>query len=155
VVCVAKFEDAIYVLHCFQKKTQQTSQKDLDLATKRYKICWKNSRHDYQPICSVWDAIEDTPQQAASMKARSSLMMALSEIIHERGLTQADAEQLFGVTQPRISDLVRGKLHLFSLDTLMDMAATAGLDPTVKLSKPKVARPSRRGTAGKRPMALA
>lgn len=106
-------------------------------------------------FASVWDAIEDTPQQAASMKARSSLMMALSEIISERGLTQADAAQLFGVTQPRISDLVRGKLHLFSLDTLMDMAATAGLDPTVKLSKPKVARPSRRVVSGRRPITLA
>lgn len=104
---------------------------------------------------SVWDAIEDTPQQAASLKARSSLMMALSEVIRERGLTQAEAALLFGVTQPRISDLVRGKLHLFSLDTLMDMAATAGMDPTVKLSKPKVARISRRTAAGKRGAALA
>lgn len=87
---------------------------------------------------SVWDAIENTPQEAASMKARSRLMMELSAVIQERGMTQADAAELFGVTQPRISDLVRGKLHLFSLDTLMDMAATAGMAPVVKLSKPKI-----------------
>lgn len=43
---------------------------------------------------------------------------------------------MFGVTQTRISDLVRGKINLFSLDTLVDMAATAGMSPTVKLSKP-------------------
>ncbi len=52
-------------------------------------------------------------------------------------MTQGDAAALFGVTQPRMSDLMRGKINLFSLDTLIDMAATAGMSPTVKLSKPK------------------
>ncbi len=85
---------------------------------------------------SVWDALEDTPQAVASMKARSALMMALTQVIEDRGITQAEAAVLFGVTQPRISDLVRGKINLFSLDTLVDMAATAGMSPTVKLSKP-------------------
>ncbi len=86
---------------------------------------------------SVWDALEDTPQAAASMKARSAVMMELSKVIERRGMTQADAAALFGVTQPRISDLVRGKIELFSLDTLIDMAATAGMTPTVKLSRAK------------------
>ena len=86
---------------------------------------------------SVWDAIEDTPQQAASMKARSALMMALSATIQERGMTQSDAAALFGVTQPRISDLMRGKVNLFSLDTLIDMAATAGMAPIVKVTRLK------------------
>ena len=71
------------------------------------------------------------------MKARSALMMALAEVIRERGMTQAEAACLFGVTQPRVSDLVRGKINLFSLDTLIDMAATAGMAPTVTVSKPK------------------
>ena len=92
---------------------------------------------DKQRFISVWDALEDTPQQAASMRARSELMMNLTEIIRERGMTQSDAAALFGVTQPRISDLTRGKINLFSLDTLIDMAATAGMSPTVKVSKPK------------------
>ena len=101
---------------------------------------------DKQRFSSVWDAIEDTPQQAASMRARSELMMNLTEVIRERGMTQADAAALFGVTQPRVSDLMRGKINLFSLDTLIDMAATAGMSPTVKVSKPKAvkhARPKR------------
>ncbi len=89
---------------------------------------------------SVWDALEDTPQAAASMKARSAVMMELSKVIERRGMTQADAAALFGVTQPRISDLVRGKIELFSLDTLIDMAATAGMTPTVKLSRAKAKR---------------
>jgi predicted XRE-type DNA-binding protein len=89
---------------------------------------------------SVWDAITDTPQETASMKARSKLMMELSEIIHSRKLRQKDAAELFGVTQPRISDLTRGKIHLFSLDMLMDMASTAGMDPEVSISKPRIKR---------------
>lgn len=88
-------------------------------------------------FASVWDAIEDTPQEAASMKARSALMMELSAAIQERGMTQGAAAALFGVTQPRISDLMRGKVNLFSLDTLIDMAATAGMAPMVKISKLK------------------
>ena len=71
------------------------------------------------------------------MKARSALMMALAEILRERGMTQGEAASLFGVTQPRVSDLVRGKIDLFSLDTLIGMAATAGMNPMVKVSKPK------------------
>ena len=90
-----------------------------------------------QTFTSVWDAIEDTPQAAASMKARSTLLMELANVIQKRGMTQAEAAELFGVTQPRISDLVRGKIDLFSLDTLMNMASTAGMSPVVKLSKPK------------------
>ena len=89
---------------------------------------------------SVWVAIEDTPQEAASMRARSDLMMNLAEVIRQQGMTQAQAASLFGVTQPRISDLMRGKVNLFSLDTLMDMASTAGMSPVVKVSKPKLGR---------------
>jgi len=96
-----------------------------------------------QKFTSVWDAIEDTPKAAASMKARSTLLMELSNIIQKRGMTQSEAAELFGVTQPRISDLMRGKINLFSLDMLMDMASTAGMSPVVKLSKPK-ALPAKR-----------
>lgn len=103
-----------------------------------------------QRFTSVWDAIENTPQEAASMKARAALMMGLSEVIRQQGITQAQAATLFGVTQPRVSDLMRGKVSLFSLDTLMDMAATAGMAPTIKVTAPKaipVKRASHRVTA--------
>ena len=76
---------------------------------------------------SVWDAIEDTPEEAENMKLRSSLMMALKAHMERVGLTQSDAATLFGVTQPRVSDLVRGKINLFGLDALVNMAAAAGL----------------------------
>jgi predicted XRE-type DNA-binding protein len=94
-------------------------------------------RTEKQRFSSVWDAIEDAPQEAASMKCHSALMMKLSTVIQSSGMTQSDAAALFGVTQPRASDLMRGKMNLFSLDTLIDMAATAGMSPTVKVTKPK------------------
>ena len=84
-------------------------------------------------------AIEDTPQQAASMRAKSELMEALEQTIRQRGMTQQDAAALFGVTQPRISDLMRGKISLFSLDALMDMAATAGLHPHIVIEREPLA----------------
>jgi predicted XRE-type DNA-binding protein len=84
---------------------------------------------------SVWDAIEDTPQEAASMRARSHLMIELTELIRHEGWTQKVAAERFGVTQPRISDLMRGKVDLFSLDTLIDMATVAGLSPRIMIRK--------------------
>ena len=71
---------------------------------------------------SVWDAIEDTPAQAENMRLRSSLMMALKQHISREGLTQSQAAKVFGVTQPRVSDLIRGKIELFGLDSLVNMA---------------------------------
>lgn len=86
---------------------------------------------------SVWDAIEDTPEEAENMKLRSSLMMALKTHLVRGGLSQAQIAKLFGVTQPRVSDLMRGKIDLFGLDALVNMATIAGL--RVKLSVRKAA----------------
>ena len=81
---------------------------------------------------SVWDAIEDTPQQAASMRARSELLMVLQVWVRTSGMIQADAVALFGITQPRMSDLMRGKISLFGLESLLNMATVAGLEPDRK-----------------------
>lgn len=88
-----------------------------------------------QRYASVWDAIEDTPQEAANLKARSALMMDIQEYIREHHLTQTDAARRFGVTQPRVSDLMRGKIELFSVDTLINMLAAAGQDVEIRLRK--------------------
>lgn len=88
-------------------------------------------------FASVWDAIEETPQQAASLRARAELLMALQAWVKLNGKTQAGAAQLFGITQPRMSDLMRGKIDLFSLGTLMDMATAAGLEPRIAIKKPR------------------
>ena len=76
---------------------------------------------------NVWEAIEDTPEEAENMKLRSTLMLALKDHISRTGLSQSQAAKLFGVTQPRISDLMRGKINRFGLDALVNMAAAAGL----------------------------
>ena len=76
---------------------------------------------------SVWDAIEDTPAEVENMRLRSELMMALKKHITRTGMSLAQAARLFGVTQPRVSDLMRGKINLFGLDALVNMAAAAGL----------------------------
>lgn len=76
---------------------------------------------------SIWDALEDTPEAAENMKVRSSLMMALKAHIERAGWTQAQAAKQFHVTQPRISDLLRGKIAVFSVDSLINMTANAGM----------------------------
>ncbi len=80
-----------------------------------------------QRFASVWDAIEDTPEVAENMKLRSALMTALKNHIARTEMSQTQAAKLFGVTQPRISDLMRGKINLFGLDALVNMATAAGL----------------------------
>lgn len=80
-----------------------------------------------EKFLSVWDAIEDTPEEAENMKLRSGLMMALKAHLGRTGLSQSQAAKLFGVTQPRVSDLMRGKINLFGLDALVNMAAAAGM----------------------------
>ena len=84
---------------------------------------------------SVWDAIEDTAALAENMKLRSSMMLALKEHIGEEGLSQVQAARKFGVTQPRISDLMRGRIDLFSIDTLVNMLAMAGVRVTLRFIK--------------------
>lgn len=91
-----------------------------------------------QKFNSVWDAIEDTPHQAASLRARSELMIALQEHLKRSGITQVQAAKMLGVTQPRISDLMRSRIDLFSMESLVDMITSAGL--RVEFSLKKAAR---------------
>lgn len=88
-------------------------------------------------FASVWDAIEETPGEAENMKLRAKLMRAIIDTIERKGLSQAQAAKLMAVTQPRISDLVRGKTDLFSLDTLVNMLAAAGVQVDLKIARPR------------------
>lgn len=76
---------------------------------------------------SVWDATEDSPMEAANMKARSKFMAAIQQTVETWQLTQAEAAGRLGVTQPRMNDLLRGRIDKFSLDALMNLASAAGL----------------------------
>ena len=82
---------------------------------------------------SVWDAIADTPEEAENLKARAALMHHIRARIGKDGLTQTRAAALYGVTQPRMSDLLRGKIDLFSLDMLMVMLARSGQTVEIKV----------------------
>ena len=86
-----------------------------------------------QRFASVWDAIEDTPQEAENMKLRSALMTALKSHLAQAKMSQTQAAQLFGVIQPRMSDLMRGKINLFGLDALVNMASAAGLHVDMRI----------------------
>ena len=82
---------------------------------------------------SVWDALEDTPGATENMRIRSILMQELGAHIVSAGMTESEAARRFEVTEPRISDLTRGRIDLFSIDTLVTMLAAAGLHLDVRV----------------------
>jgi predicted XRE-type DNA-binding protein len=81
---------------------------------------------DIQTFTSVWDAIADTPEQAANLQARAELMQQISAIIKANNWKQAEAAEHCGLTQPRINDLLRGRISNFSLDALVNIAVALG-----------------------------
>jgi predicted XRE-type DNA-binding protein len=76
---------------------------------------------------NVWDAIEDNPEDAATMTMRSNVMIAINEKVRSWATTQARAARRLGITEPRLNDLLHGKINKFSLDTLLTLATRAGL----------------------------
>jgi predicted XRE-type DNA-binding protein len=79
-----------------------------------------------QTFDSVWDAVADTPEEAANLRMRAELMTQIAEIINANGWKQAEAAAHCGVTQPRINDLLRGRVSRFSLDALVNIATALG-----------------------------
>ena len=75
---------------------------------------------------SVWDALADTPKQAANLRARAELMRKIAGIVKKNRWTQAEAAKRCGITQPRINDLLRGRVSRFSLDALVNIATSLG-----------------------------
>jgi predicted XRE-type DNA-binding protein len=78
-------------------------------------------------FANVWDALEDSPEDAATMTMRSNVMIAIKDQVRRWDTTQARAARRLGITQPRLNDLLHGKINKFSLDTLMTLATRAGL----------------------------
>lgn len=83
----------------------------------------------------VWDAIEATPAKAANMRARADLMIAIHKAVDAWDVTQAAAAKRLGLTQPRMNDLMRGRISKFSLDALINLAAEAGLAVRVQVRR--------------------
>jgi predicted XRE-type DNA-binding protein len=82
---------------------------------------------------SVWDALADTPEQAANLQARADLMRQIAELIQAEGWKQIEAAERCGVTQPRINDLLRGRVSRFSLDALVNIATALGRRVSLEL----------------------
>ncbi len=82
---------------------------------------------------SVWDALADTPEEAANLRARAELMQKIAVIVNDSGWTQLEAAQQCGVTQPRMNDLLRGRVSRFSLDALVNIATAIGRRVHVEL----------------------
>jgi predicted XRE-type DNA-binding protein len=122
----------VVVLHAFQKRTRQTSKVDIELATRRREPArsWAMER---QTFASVWDALEDGAAEAADMRARSEIMIALRTKIECWNVNQTEAARRLGVTQPRLNDLMRGRLDKFSLDALINLAQPAGLSVRLEI----------------------
>lgn len=97
-------------------------------------------------VRSVFYDIADSAEEATNLAARSLLMIAIEERIGEEGWTQARAAEVLGVSQPRVSDLVTGKIDKFSLDALVNMLPAVGLSF-------RVGRASDAGKAGPAPFA--
>lgn len=88
-----------------------------------------------QKFDSVWDAIEPSRAEAASLKARAELMLAIRKAVDSWAVTQAAAAKRLRITQPRMNDLVRGRINKFSLDALIDLADRAGLAVRLKIAR--------------------
>lgn len=119
-IYVAKFRDTICVLHVFTKKAQRTPKTAIAITP-------RSATERQEMANSVFHELVDTPEQAANLTARGLLMIAIEQRIREEGWTQAEAAKCLHVTQPRVSDLLNGKVSKFSLDALVNMLAPVGL----------------------------
>ena len=83
---------------------------------------------------SVWDALVDTPEEAENLRVRSQLMRAIRQVVKTWDVSQKEAAQRLHITQPRLNDLLKGKIDKFSLDALVNMLAGANLEIEVHIS---------------------
>lgn len=90
---------------------------------------------EVQTFDSVFDALADTPAEAANMKARSELLSALKSRIRTWDMPQEAAAARLGITRPRLNDLLRGKLGKFSLDALVNLATASGLTLEIRVAE--------------------
>jgi predicted XRE-type DNA-binding protein len=101
-------------------------------------------KSDVQIAPSTGNVFRDlgfAPEEAQHLLIRADLLIQLQKTIGSRGLTQTKAAKILRVTQPRVSDLLRGRIDLFSTDSLIDMLARLGVE--VRL----VLKPTRRRVA--------
>jgi predicted XRE-type DNA-binding protein len=79
-------------------------------------------------FATVWDAIANTPEEAVALRLRADVMIAITGRVRSWEVTQREAAKRLGITQPRLNDLLKGRISKFSLDALVQLAARAGLN---------------------------
>ena len=134
VIYVARRAEAVYVLHAFQKKI--ASHFEEGHRHRQETFCATAERCEMkkpESYASVWDAIADTPGQAANLRARAELMQQIAAFVKRQDWTQVEAASHCGVTQPRMNDLLRGRVSRFSLDALVNISTALGCRVRVDL----------------------
>ena len=85
-------------------------------------------------VNSVWDVLVDSPEEAENLRVRSQLMQAIKQVVNDWNISQKEAAQRLHITQPRLNDLLKGKIDKFSLDALVNMLASANLKIEIHVS---------------------
>lgn len=85
-------------------------------------------------VTSVWDVLVDLPEEAENLRVRSQLMRAIKQVVNDWDISQKEAAQRLHITQPRLNDLLKGKIDKFSLDALVNMLASANLKIEIHVS---------------------
>ena len=140
---VAKWKDFIHVCTHSRRRRGKPGKPDIELAAKRYREAVEEqvmAKRQQGVSDNVFEQLGFKPEEALNLRIRSEMMNALIAEIEKKGLTQAQAATLLGVSEPRISDLMRGKLHLFSIDTLVALLSASGLRVEMKVRKSGVRR---------------
>jgi phage-related protein/predicted XRE-type DNA-binding protein len=142
VIYIAKYKNFVYVLHGFQKKTQATRKEDIDLAIKRHKTIGEYAMKITDPDLTitkssgnVFTDLGFNDAEATILAMRSQLMCDIAKQIDKHHWTQSDAAEHLGISQARVSDLVRGKFAKFSLDMLIQLATRAGHSVRIELAE--------------------
>jgi predicted XRE-type DNA-binding protein len=133
IIYVATILDAVLVLHAFQKRTRATPQRDIDLAAAAYV---HGGKSDGNP--NVRQRVRCTgryPAEAANLKARSELLLALKARVRSWNLSQEVAANRLGITRPRLNDLLQGKMSKLSLDALVILATASGLAVHIQVAE--------------------
>lgn len=85
---------------------------------------------------NVWDALEGSPREAANMRLRSKLLLELSKTVKSWGVSQKDAAKRLNITQPRLNDMLSGKINKFSLDALVNLSDAAQMGVDISFGSP-------------------
>jgi predicted XRE-type DNA-binding protein len=94
------------------------------------------SKVERESYASVWGALGDTPEETANLQARAQMMHQIGELVKSKGWKQVEAARHCGVTQPRLNDLLRGRISKFSLDALVNIATALGQRVKIEIEAP-------------------